>query len=80
MPKKDGFDVITIPSGLQPRAALGYSFIPLLMLFVKLGLIEPVDDQIEETVKVLSDLRERYKPEVPEEKKPCKETYTKTLE
>ncbi|ACM59743.1 bifunctional phosphoglucose/phosphomannose isomerase [Caldicellulosiruptor bescii] len=66
--EKDGFDVITIPSGLQPRAALGYSFIPLLMLFVKLGLIEPVDDQIEETVKVLSDLRERYKPEVPEEK------------
>ncbi|MEZ0537650.1 bifunctional phosphoglucose/phosphomannose isomerase [Caldicellulosiruptoraceae bacterium PP1] len=64
----DGYPVITIPAGLSPRAALGYSFIPLLMLFVKIGLIPPIDNEVKETIEVLSDLRERYKPEVPEEK------------
>lgn len=31
----DGYDFINIPSGLQPREALGYSFFPLLLLIVK---------------------------------------------
>ena len=36
---KESFDYITIPGGLQPRAALAYSFIPMLFLIQKLGLI-----------------------------------------
>ncbi|MEE8479318.1 MAG: bifunctional phosphoglucose/phosphomannose isomerase [Candidatus Neomarinimicrobiota bacterium] len=34
-----GFDLITIPGGLQPRAALAYSFVPMLYLLKKIGLI-----------------------------------------
>ncbi len=37
--KSKGFDLITIPGGLQPRAALAYSFIPMLYLLKKIGLI-----------------------------------------
>jgi glucose/mannose-6-phosphate isomerase len=36
---KDGYPVITIPGRLPPRAALGYSSIPLLILLAKIGLI-----------------------------------------
>jgi len=37
---KDGYPVITIPGGgLPPRAALGYSSIPLLILLTETGLI-----------------------------------------
>ena len=34
-----GYDLITIPGGLQPRAALAYSFVPMLYLLNKIGLI-----------------------------------------
>jgi glucose/mannose-6-phosphate isomerase len=34
-----GFDLITIPGGLQPRAALAYSFVPMMYLLNKMGLI-----------------------------------------
>ena len=34
-----GFDLVTIPGGLQPRAALAYSFVPMLYLLNKIGLI-----------------------------------------
>ncbi len=34
------FDYIKIPGGLPPRAALGYSFVPLYRIFQSLGYIE----------------------------------------
>ena len=37
--EKDGFPVVTIPSGLPPRCALGYSFFPLLVVLAKLGIV-----------------------------------------
>ena len=37
--KSNKFDLITIPGGLQPRAALAYSFVPMLYLLNKTGLI-----------------------------------------
>jgi len=37
--KSKGYDLITIPGGLQPRAALAYSFAPMLYLLNKIGLI-----------------------------------------
>ncbi len=33
-----GIPRITIPGGLQPRAALGYSFVPLMLVLHKLGI------------------------------------------
>jgi glucose/mannose-6-phosphate isomerase len=44
---------IQIPPGLSPRAALGYSFFPLLVVFGKLGLIKSKDKDIKETIQLL---------------------------
>jgi len=51
--QKDGFLNIQIPSGLPPRAALGYSFFPLLLLCSKLGLVKSKHDEINEVFEVL---------------------------
>ncbi len=39
---EDGFRCLNVPPGLSPRAALGYSFMPLLVFFERWGFI---DDQ-----------------------------------
>jgi glucose/mannose-6-phosphate isomerase len=44
---------VQIPPGLSPRAALGYSFFPLLVVFGKLGLIRSKDRDIKETIQLL---------------------------
>jgi len=45
--------VITIPGGLQPRAAVGYSFFPTLMAMTKLGFINSRKKEIAETISLL---------------------------
>jgi glucose/mannose-6-phosphate isomerase len=47
---------ILIPGGLQPRAALGYSFFPLLYAIEKMGFIEIDDEEVNETITVLKTL------------------------
>ena len=37
--EKYSFDKVIIPSGLQPRAALAYSFIPILFVLLKMNII-----------------------------------------
>ena len=44
---------IKIPGGLQPRAALGYSFFPLLVALSKVGFIRAKDKDIKETLAML---------------------------
>ncbi len=39
--RKKGYPVIGIPTGLQPRCALGYSFFPLLMTLMKHPTVSP---------------------------------------
>jgi len=56
--KEKNLPVITIPGGLPPRAALGYSSIPTLLAFAKLGLIAPVEDDIRKMIKLLTKLRD----------------------
>jgi glucose/mannose-6-phosphate isomerase len=41
--KKDKNPCLTIPGGISPRAATGYSFIPLLVFFERWGLIAKQD-------------------------------------
>ncbi|MCK4573675.1 MAG: SIS domain-containing protein, partial [candidate division Zixibacteria bacterium] len=62
----------TIPSGLQPRAALGYSFVPLLVFLEKIGLTENVTAEIETMVEELSGHREQYIEDNPVEQNPAK--------
>lgn len=54
---------IKIPSGYPPRAALGFSVIPLLYLLDRLGLIKFRLQELDETVAVLSRYAEKFRPE-----------------
>lgn len=48
---------VKLPTGLQPRAAIGYSFVPLLVFLEKIGLARDVTPQIERVIEHLSSTR-----------------------
>ncbi len=48
---------LIIPSGMEPRAALGYSSIPLIYLLQKIGAIPSDDLPVASLVKILESLR-----------------------
>ncbi len=54
--KKHRQPCITIPGGLSPRAALGYSFFPLLIALRSMGFAKVTDAEIREAVTVLKKL------------------------
>ncbi len=60
MAKKYNQPYIKIPGGLPPRAALGYSFFPLLMVFRKMKIISLPNKDIRETVKLLTEKAALY--------------------
>jgi glucose/mannose-6-phosphate isomerase len=51
---------IKVPGGLPPRAALGYSFFPLLLALTRLGFIKSRQKEITETVALLDENVRRY--------------------
>ena len=57
--KKDNVTFIEIPKGLPPRCALGYMSIIPLCILERLGLIKDVRPSINQTVKVLEELKKR---------------------
>jgi glucose/mannose-6-phosphate isomerase len=65
---EDRFPVLTVPGGLQPRAALGYLFVPQLLLLACNRLLFEQDVRIElaETIALLTAMRERLKPDSPQ--------------
>ncbi len=64
--------IAVVPGGLQPRAALGYSFVPLMVFFEKVGLIKNVTSEIETVIKGLQTYREVYIEDIPTEQNPAK--------
>ncbi len=50
---------------MPPRAALGYSLIPLVRVFEALGLYSGAGRQLGEAIRLLEHLRDRLLPEVP---------------
>jgi glucose/mannose-6-phosphate isomerase len=64
--------LIRIPGGVQPRAAIGFSFVPLMVVFNRLGLLDISSAGFEEMIDVLKSLREEMKPEVPKDSNPAK--------
>ncbi len=68
-----GWPLLRIPGGLQPRAALGYAFLPLVVLCQRLGLIPDVSADLEESIAVLSAQRQRLGGEVPTAQNPAKQ-------
>jgi len=66
MAKADNVPLVMFPGGLQPRAAVGYSFIPLLVIAARLGLMpELLIDDIDEASAVLRAVRNDCSPDVP---------------
>ena len=57
--ERHGNAVIKVIPGLQPRAALGYSFFPLLLALTRIGLLRNQDRSIRETVDMLWKLSRR---------------------
>jgi glucose/mannose-6-phosphate isomerase len=69
----DGNIVVKFPGGLQPRAALGYSFVPLIVASARLGLLpDTLLDQIDEMSAVLRLVRNECNPEIPTDKNQAK--------
>ncbi len=59
--KEAGAPVIEIPGGMQPRAALGLSFIPMARMFREIGLVSTdLDTEIEETRELAGTLIQEY--------------------
>lgn len=65
MALQDNIPVITVPAGVAPRAALGYLFIPTLVILEHLGLLNDQDTEINALKNHLKDLYDQYKPEIP---------------
>ncbi|MBK7142775.1 MAG: bifunctional phosphoglucose/phosphomannose isomerase [bacterium] len=59
--------LMTIPGGMQPRAALGFSFVPVLMLFEKLGMVKGLSKEIAGAIRLMQTFRERYIEDSPTE-------------
>lgn len=58
--KLNEIPMATLPAGMQPRAALGYSFVPLLVLLEKIGLVSKMTDEINHTIEKLKIYRQDY--------------------
>ncbi|MGQ9506569.1 MAG: bifunctional phosphoglucose/phosphomannose isomerase [Candidatus Bathycorpusculaceae bacterium] len=54
---------IRIPSGMPPRAALPYFFMPLLIVLEKIGLVSNVNMEVSEAVNILKKVSNENSPE-----------------
>ena len=57
--QENGLAHILIPSGLQPRASLGYLTLPILAALVEMGLVADFQEDVDEALRVLSELEQR---------------------
>jgi len=72
--KKIGVPCLIIPSGMPPRAALPYLFVPMLMSLEKLNLVSRVSESLKEALTVLKTVCGENSPE-----EPAKNNLSKTL-
>lgn len=63
---------IKLPSGLQPRAALGYSLVPIAIFFEKIGLFPHATAQVQSTIAALKNHREQFIEDLPAGPNPAK--------
>lgn len=64
MAGEDGYAMLKIPGGMVPRAATGLLFAPAALLLEKLGILKGVKSDIEETIKVLENIRQNLNPDI----------------
>ncbi|MEO6940235.1 MAG: bifunctional phosphoglucose/phosphomannose isomerase [Candidatus Kapaibacterium sp.] len=55
-----GDPIIRLPTGMQPRAALAYTFVPILIILQLLGLLDEQMTDINSTAALLTLLAKRY--------------------
>ena len=72
MAKANNLLMVQLPKGYPPRAALGYSFVPLLYLMAGLGFIDDVSEEISDLIAGLKKYRKLYSAEVESGKNPAK--------
>jgi glucose/mannose-6-phosphate isomerase len=65
--REDSSPLVTIPNGQPPRTALGYLFIPMLLILGRLHLIQDQSLQVREVVSIIEALRDRFQPSVTEQ-------------
>jgi glucose/mannose-6-phosphate isomerase len=65
---QDKIIYVNIPEGFPPRAALGYSFVPILVLLERLGFVQGEKEEIRKTKEFLSSNRSKYRMELGIEK------------
>jgi glucose/mannose-6-phosphate isomerase len=68
----DGVPYVSLPSGLPPRAALGYSLVSLLALLPSLGFRGEGEEALSEAEEILDAGNRRLAPESPEAENPAK--------
>lgn len=64
---------IVIPGGLSPRAAIGYSLVPLLVLLERLGLAGGLIEGVREAIAGLRSQKARFGRSVPAQQNPAKQ-------
>lgn len=68
-----GLARVIVPSGMQPRAALGYLAIPILVAISRLGLATAKDSEINETLGLLDSMSAKLSFNTPVETNPAKQ-------
>ncbi|MEM3880965.1 MAG: bifunctional phosphoglucose/phosphomannose isomerase [Candidatus Bathyarchaeia archaeon] len=71
---KLGVPYLRVPSGFQPRAALPYLFVPLLMLLENAGVVSGVREELAEALPLLERICSENAPD-----KPVKDNFAKQL-
>lgn len=62
--RRDGVAVVKFPGGLQPRAAVGNSFVPLIVSAARIGVLPAVlIDDIDEAVATMIGVRDSCNPD-----------------
>jgi glucose/mannose-6-phosphate isomerase len=50
---REGIPLFVVPGGFQPRAALGYLFVPILSALERMGIVAGILEQLEQAVEML---------------------------
>jgi glucose/mannose-6-phosphate isomerase len=77
--KEEGYPYIKLPLGFQPRAALPYQLFSLIQIAGKLGVFEDKLNEIDDAIKTLSLLVDKYNCSVPIKDNPAKEIADKIM-
>lgn len=73
--EKANVSYIPVPPGIQPRAAIGYSFFCIIYALKKTGILTiDIESEIDETISVLEEVRSKNKKEIKEN-----ENYSKQI-